>query len=62
MSKPLTKVQKRYLDRMLNKSAKSHQRFNKQIKKETFNNQLKWNKENLSPNGGKVPFKVNTDV
>ena len=62
MSKPLTKVQKRYLDRMLNKDVKSHQKWNKQIKRETYENQLKWTKENISPNGGKKSFKINTDA
>ena len=51
--------QKRYLDRVLKKSFSTQKRFKNQMERETFENQMKWNKENLSPNGGVKPFNTN---
>jgi len=31
------------------------------MERETFENQMKWNKEHLSPNGGKKPFRITTN-
>ena len=64
IKKKLTKEQRQQRNRirLLSKMENSHRRFNKQNKKETYENQIKWTEENLSPNGGKKPFKVNTDV
>ena len=50
---------KRYLDRMLKKSFSTQKRFKNQMERETFENQMKWNSENLSPNGGRKPFNIN---
>ena len=53
--------QKRYLDRMLKKSFSTQKRFKNQMERETFENQMKWNSENLSPNGGRKPFNITTN-
>ena len=62
MGKPLTKLQKKYIDRMMNSKQKKTKEFDKQIKKESFNSQMKFIKDRISPNGGKKPFKINTDA
>ena len=53
--------QKRYLDKIFKKSFSTQKRFKNQMAKETFENQMKWNRENLSPNGGIKPFKTNVE-
>ena len=53
--------QKRYLDRILKKSFSTQKRFKNQMERETFENQMKWNSENLSPNGGRKPFNITTN-
>ena len=53
--------QKRYLDRILKKSFSTQKRFKNQMERETFENQMKWNSENLRPNGGRKPFNITTN-
>ena len=70
LKKRLTKKERQMKERikLLTKEQNSHRRFNKEQKIDTFNNLMKWNKMNLSsdggrisPNGGVKPFKVNKD-
>ena len=58
MGKPLTKLQKKYIDRMMNSKQKKTNEFESQMKKESFDNQMKFIKDRISPNGGKKPFKI----
>ena len=58
MGKPLTKLQKKYIDRMMNSKQKKTKEFEDGLKKESFDSQMKTIKEKLSPNGGKKPFKT----
>jgi|TARA_Y100000031_G_C8136489_1_gene345494 hypothetical protein len=46
---------------VLKKSFSTQKRFKNQMERETFENQMKWNKENLSPNGGRKPFNITTN-
>jgi len=61
MGKPLTKLQKKYIDRMMNSKVKKTKEFDNQMKKESFDSQMKFIKDRISPNGGKVPFKTKID-
>ena len=58
MGKQMTKLQKKYIDRMLNTKVKKTKDFESQLKRESFESQMKSIKEKLSPNGGKKPFKI----
>jgi len=58
MGKPLTKLQKKYINKMLNSKVKKTKEFESQLKKESFDSQMKSIKQKLSPNGGKKPFKT----
>jgi len=58
MGKPLTKLQKKYINRMMNTKQKKTKEFENDLKKESFESQMKSIKEKLSPNGGKKPFKT----
>ena len=54
--KQMTKLQKKYINKMLNTSVKKSKEFENELKKESFENQMGVIKEKLSPNGGKKPF------
>jgi hypothetical protein len=56
--KPMTKLQKKYINKMLNTSVRKTKQFEDELKKESFDSQMKTIKEKLSPNGGKKPFKT----
>ena len=57
MGKPLTKLQKKYINRMMNTKQKKTKQFEDDLKRESFDSQMNYVKERLSPNGGKKPFK-----
>ena len=48
--------QKMALDKVIKQSFKYQQEQKDQRNAETINNMIKWNHDNLSPNGGKKPF------
>ena len=56
--KQMTKLQKKYINKMLNTSVRKTKQFEDELKKESFDSQMKTIKEKLSPNGGKKPFKT----
>ena len=58
-NKPLTKVQKKYIDRMLNTKVKAKEELDRQTKKEDYEKHLNYIKDKISPNGGRKPFKTN---
>ena len=45
MGKPLTKLQKKYIDRMMNSKVKKTNEFEKEMKKESFDSQMKYIKK-----------------
>jgi len=51
------KKQKRSLDRVIRQSFAYQQRENEEAYIKRSENMMKWNKENLSPNGGKKAFR-----
>ena len=51
------KKQKAYLDRLIKRDIKYHQNETEQRNSDMINNLMDWNKENLSPNGGKKAFR-----
>ena len=61
MGKPLTKLQKKYIDRMMNSKVKKTNEFEKEMKKESFDSQMKYIKQKWSPTGGMKPFKTKID-
>ena len=53
--------QKRSLVKIMRDSYRNQIAYKRLTKRETFENQMKWNKENLSPNGGRKPFNITTN-
>jgi len=53
MKKILSKEQQEALKRVMNQSFKYQKERDAETEARTINNMMKWNKENLSPNGGK---------
>lgn len=48
--------QKNYLDRLIRNNVKYHENETVKRNKDTIDNLLDWNKQNLSPTGGKKAF------
>ena len=51
------KKQKQSLDRIINQSFAYQKKEKEEQYKRASENMMKWNEENLSPSGGKKPFK-----
>ncbi len=51
------KKQKLALDKVIKQSFRYHKQKTEERNRETIDNMMEWNRENLSPNGGKKPFK-----
>ena len=60
-NKPLTILQKKYINRMMNTKVKKTEEFNTDVIKETHKKQMKEIREKYSPNGGRKPFKTSDD-
>ena len=60
-NKPLTKLQKKYINIMMNTKVKKTEEFNTDVMKETHKKQMKEIREKYSPNGGRKPFKTSDD-
>ena len=48
--------QKMALERVIKQSFNYHEKIQSDRERETIENMMEWNKENLSPNGGKKAF------
>ena len=48
--------QKISLEKVINQSFRYHEKQKDDRNRTTIENMMEWNKENLSPNGGKKPF------
>ena len=53
--------EKRSLVKVMRDSYRNQIAYKRLTKRETFENQMKLNKENLSPNGGRKPFNITTN-
>ena len=51
--------QKRSLVKVIRDSYRNQTAYNRLTKREDFEKAMKWNSENLSPNGGVKPFNTN---
>jgi hypothetical protein len=60
-NKPLTKLQKKYINKMMNIKVKKTKEFDINVIKETHKKQMKEIREKYSPNGGQKPFKTSDD-
>jgi len=61
MGKPLTKLQKKYISKMMNSKVKKTKEFDDDIKKESFDSQMEYIKKKWSPTGGRKPFQTKID-
>ena len=55
-NKPLTKLQKKYINKMMNTKVKKTEEFNTDLIKETHKKHMKEIREKYSPTGGRTPF------
>jgi hypothetical protein len=55
-NKQLTKLQKKYINRMMNTKVKKTEEFNTDLIKETHKKHMKEIREKYSPTGGRTPF------
>jgi hypothetical protein len=60
VAKSQTNKEVQYTNRLLKKSQKKHKEFDVELKEENFNNQMKFIKDRISPNGGIKPFKTDS--
>ena len=60
-NKPLTILQKKYINKMMNTKVKKTEEFNTDVIEETHKKHMKEIREKYSPNGGRKPFKTSDD-